>query len=279
MSEKCFFIEGRGGIYIYHFIVLNLGALYNIENGIYTRYTDSITLKNFNVKYECEKICNFPINVIICIDNDLYELNEWQKNIIEHLKHKINLVKYEDLYKYDIISSYGIMNRNIPYCDNPNEIFPYLRKLFLFESPNYQIQKNKRIYITRKGSEKYHNGKQKRICYNEDELVSMLQKYKFDIIKLDDYNIKDKIFIFQTSEIIISSHSGSLTCCLFANENTKILEILNKGERTPNGHYKLICETLNINYKRYTNIKEDKLGNFNINVNDFETYINNNYTL
>jgi len=34
MKETIFYLEGRGGMYLYHFIVYNLGGLYYIINNI-----------------------------------------------------------------------------------------------------------------------------------------------------------------------------------------------------------------------------------------------------
>ena len=45
----------------------------------------------------------------------------------------------------------------------------------------------------------------------------MLQKHNFEYIQLEDFSLSNKIKIFMESEIIVSSHSGSLTFTLFAN--------------------------------------------------------------
>jgi capsular polysaccharide biosynthesis protein len=78
------------------------------------------------------------------------------------------------------------------------------------------------------------------------------------------------------SELIISSHSGSLTLTMFANKNCKVLEILKEGTYGFNhSHYINICKIADINYNRYSNINEDYNGNFNINLVDFEKYLLN----
>jgi capsular polysaccharide biosynthesis protein len=103
-----------------------------------------------------------------------------------------------------------------------------------------------------------------------------LRKYNFDFIQLEEYNTNEKIKLFMESEVIVSSHSGSLTFTLFADKNAKIIEILNQGTRGfPHHHYISICNTLNLRYNRYSHINEDVNGNFNINVNDFEKYLLN----
>lgn len=82
------------------------------------------------------------------------------------------------------------------------------------------------------------------------------------------------------SEIILSSHSGSLTFSLFANKNAKIIEILNQGTQGfCNSHYIDLYSTLGLNYYRYRNISEDYNGNFELDVNKFEEYLINNINI
>lgn len=115
----------------------------------------------------------------------------------------------------------------------------------------------------------------KRYILNENEFFESLKKFNFELIQLEDYSTQDKIKIFMESELIISSHSGSLTFSLFADKKTNIIEILNKGTLGgfPHDHYSNICKILNLNYNRYSNINEDCNGNFNINVDDFEIFL------
>jgi capsular polysaccharide biosynthesis protein len=88
--------------------------------------------------------------------------------------------------------------------------------------------------------------------------------------------MNEKIKLFMESEVIVSSHSGSLTLTLFANKNAKVIEVLNQGiAGCAHHHYTSICNTLNLKYNRYSNIVEDTNGNFNINVADFEKYLLN----
>jgi capsular polysaccharide biosynthesis protein len=78
------------------------------------------------------------------------------------------------------------------------------------------------------------------------------------------------------ADIIISSHGSGLTFSLFCNNNTIIIEILNKGTSGfPCNHILNICNIIKIPYYRYTNIKEDRNGNFNLNFNEFDPFLIN----
>jgi len=255
MKQTIFYLEERGGMYLYHFFVLNLGGLYYIIN------------QNYNVRGPTTSI-TYPIKIY------MKDVLPFQREAFEIIKDKFELVDDDELQKitdYEIVSIYGETCIN-GYSDNCN-IFPFLRQLFL-ERMNYNVIKGKRIFITRKNSESQHYGVLKRMILNENELLKVLDKYGFQYIQLENLNTYDKIKLFMESEMIVSSHSGSLTFSLFVNQKTKIIEILNKGTSGfLHDHYLNISNKLNLNFNRYNNIIEDSNGNFSLNLIDFEKYL------
>ena len=271
MKQTIFYLEGRGGMYLYHFFVYNLGGLLYIINKKY-----NIRIPNTSALLEDKsKIVSAPTTEIqFPIKIHMKDVLPFQREAFEIIKEKFELVENLDtLSDYEIVSIYGETCKKNPYSDNPQFIFSFLRNLF-HEKCNHQLIKGKRIFITRKNSESQHNGVLKRYILNEPELNKILNKYKFEFIQLEDYNTNDKIKLFMESDVILSSHSGSLTFSLFSNKNTKIIEILNNGTQGfPHDHYINICSVLGLNYNRYSNINEDKNGNFNINVIEFEKYL------
>lgn len=77
------------------------------------------------------------------------------------------------------------------------------------------------------------------------------------------------------SELVISAHSGALTMSLFLNENSKLIEIVKEGTRGfQHCHYIDMCKTLGLNYNRYDDIVEDENGNFILNFDKFEIFLN-----
>lgn len=273
MKETIFYLEGRGGMYLYHFFIYNLGGLYYILNKNYSCRNisngGSILLENKDkiVKYPTTEI-KFPIKIY------MKNILPFQKEVFEIIKDKFELVDNLDLFEdYEIVSIFG-ETCNTKLCDNPNIIFPFIRNLFL-ENMKYDIIPGKRIFITRKNSESYHSGVLKRYILNENEIMEKLKEYNFEFIQLEDYSVYDKIKLFMQSETIISSHSGCLTLLLFANYKTNVIEILNKGTvGFYHNHYIDICNTLGLKYNRYTNIDEDRNGNFNLNFDEFKIFLN-----
>ena len=256
MKETIFYLEERGGLWLYHFFVLNLGGLYYIlheNNKIISRPSNKI---------------QYPIKIY------MQNVLPFQREAFEIIKEKFELI--EDLSKiqdYEVVSIYGETCDTNPYSDHSEEIFPFIRSLFL-EKINFNIIPGKRIFITRKNSETYHYGVIKLYIKNELELCEKLSKYGFEYVQLENYNTHDKIKLFMESEVIISSHSSALCLTLFSNKNCKIIELLNKGDPgVVNGHYKNIACHLGLNYNRFSDIDEDSLGNFNIDCYNFEEYL------
>jgi capsular polysaccharide biosynthesis protein len=277
MPETIFYLEGRGGQYIYHFFMLNLGGLYYILNNQYNIRggpNTSVLLE------DTSKVVNSPSNPIIFpIKIYMKDILPFQREAFEIIKDKFELIeKLPTNSDYEIVSIYGepiSEDSSNHICKNATHIYPFIRNLFS-DNLQYNMIQKKRIFITRKKSECQHNGTLKRGIINENEVISTLNKYNFDYVQLEDYTTHEKIKLFMESEIILSSHSGGLTFSAFANKNAKIIEILNNGTSGfTHTHYIDLCTTLGLNYYRYSDITEDCNGNFNLDVNKFENYLQN----
>jgi DNA-directed RNA polymerase subunit H (RpoH/RPB5) len=273
MKETIFYLEGRGGIYLYHFYIYNLTSLYFILNNIYNvRGLPDTSVLLENKSKNVDKPSNelvFPIKIY------MKDILPFQLETFEIIKDKFELIdKLPTNTDYEIVSLYGD-NCDNSLGDHRSVFIPFIRNLF-FEKMNFKMIKGKYIYITRKNSESQHQGVLKRYILNENEFKNILQKYNIELIQLEELSVFEKIKLFMESELIISSHSGCLTYLTFSNINCNVIEILNKGENNiPNNHYIEICNYVGINYNRYNNIEEDLYGNFNLNLLEFEKYLLN----
>ena len=63
---------------------------------------------------------------------------------------------------------------------------------------------------------------------NEEEVKSYLSSMGFEIIRLSDYSFKDQVSIFNSAEIIIGLHGAGFANIVFAQKNTKIIELKSK---------------------------------------------------
>jgi hypothetical protein len=273
MKETIFYLEGRGGMYLYHFFIYNLGGLYYIMNNVYNnrgKHNSSVLFDDIS------KITDIPHNISNPIKIHMKNVLPFQREAFDIIKDKFELI--EDLSRiqdYEIVSIYGETCVKDDYSDNPTIIFPFLRNLFL-ERCNFKMIKGKRIYITRKLSESQHSGILRRYMLNENEFMENMKKYNVEFIQLENYNTLEKIKLFMESETIISTHSSCLTLLLFANKNCNIIEICNKGTigTIQHNHYVNISNIIGLNYNKYSNIAEDDNGNFILNLDEFETFLN-----
>jgi len=272
-KQTIFYLEGRGGMYLFHFFVFNIGSLYYILDNNYSirgEPNTSVLLDDQSkIVEKPTTVLEYPYKIY------MKDISPFQKEAFEIIKDKFELI--EDLHTlndYEIVSMYGELCVKTGTCDNRNVIYPFLRNLFIEQFPNTKMIKGKRIFITRKNSENQHNGVLKRSILNESDVIQMLKKYNFEFIQLEEYSISEKIKLFMESETILSSNSVSLTLTLFTNKNAKIIEILNNGTTGfSHTHYIEIAQTLGLNYTRYSNIHEDYNGNFNLNINEFEPFL------
>jgi len=268
MKSTIFYLEGRGGCWIFHFFIYNLGGLFYILDKKYDiRNTDSVLLKDKSkIVNEPTTEITFPIKIY------MEDVLPFQREAFEIIKDKFELIEdLNSVQNYEIVSIYGETCKNNHVNDNP-QIYHFLRNLFI-EKMHYPMIKGKRIFITRL-SNSNHNGRQLRIVLNENALINMLNKYNFEYVQLEKYTTFDKIKLFMESEIILSTHGSQLTFSLFSNTESKIIEILNKGTLGfPNNHIVHICNSLKLNYNRYSDINEDESGNCYIDVKEFEKYL------
>jgi hypothetical protein len=269
MKQTIFHLEDRKGIYIYHFIFYNLAGLYYIENKLYNikgrdcnKNGSTFPILNKVVAEPSQKII-YPIKI------HMNDIKQFHREAFEIIKDKFILVEdLNSLEDYEVVNIYGGL------CDNLNvPTTHYIRDLFIARI-NKPSNRNKRIFITRKNSEVYHNNTLKRYIFNENELMEALIKYNFEYIQLESLNFKEKIEIFMCSEIIISSHGSQLSFISLCDRNTNIIEICNNGTiGFPNDQNYNIASTLDLKYERYSKINEDRNGNFKLNIQEFTNHI------
>jgi len=268
MPETIFFLENRGGHkHLYHFVVYNLGGLYHILN------------KNYNTSSNSELFLECPSRVVPKPSNDIcFPIKIYMHNILQYHREAFDIIKDKFILldtlpkdNYEIVSLHGEPCIKDGISDNPHIVFPFLRNIFLDNIINTNTEK-KRIFITRKSYES--NMPETRHIVNENNFMSMLKKYNFEYIQLEEYAMIDKIKLFMDSEIIISSLSSALTNILFVDTTAKIIEI----SRGIHKHYEVISRIFGLNYTRYTDIIGPynnivDVDNYEVDTNKFENFL------
>jgi hypothetical protein len=249
-------LEDRGFYYIYHWFIYMLGGMRHID------------------------ISNGPVYIKIpAIETNHTHHTSITSEIIpvkfKYLHESLDIIK--DMYKYTNTTT-GNCIKIMPgeevliseTVDGKTYIF--LRDLFLSRLPRPVFDEKRYIYITRKNSHilnPAHQSKATRQILNEDEFLPDLRAIGFLILQFEDYTVKEKIDIFQKSKLIISPNSGGLVFSLFANKDTKIVEIT-PANTIQLEQYKQICSILDISYQQFTDITvvdgPPKLGNTGWNI-------------
>jgi capsular polysaccharide biosynthesis protein len=178
-----------------------------------------------------------------------------------------------------------------PYDLWEKDCYLFLRKTLL-KSELINLNSPKRLlYISRNKSHQLecNHGDRKRQILNEDEVYTILEKKGFEYIHLEDYNLFEKIKLFQDAKIIVTPNGGALTMCLFAHKDTKVIEIHHKNTIGENQYYN-ICKNVDIFIERYSNVNAIDYNNnqlfytlyvthpYNIfipDLNDFNNFIEN----
>ena len=150
MKQTIFYLEGRGGMYLYHFFIYNLGGLFYIVNKTYNNRGPN----NTSVLYEdYSKIVNEPTTEITFpIKIHMKNVLPVQREAFDMIKDKFTLVEnLETEENYEIVSIYGAIINNFNEINDSRPIYNFIRGLFT-EKCNHELTKGKRIFITRKNN-------------------------------------------------------------------------------------------------------------------------------
>lgn len=278
-KKKIYYLIDRYGQYLYHFVIFNIGALIYILNNMNCHNMGDSKAGEF--KDKTKLITNEEDKVL----EDIYPIpiymdckRKFQIEAFDIIKDKFTLIT--DISKeqnYCIKQIYGVPCTSASgfVGDDLDFFAPEIRKLFLDRIPNQIFDKNKRIFITRTGSNKFAWGKIKRCVLNEEKLIKdVLEKHNIQYIRFEDYNFEEKIRLFNSSSLILSTLGSALVFSIFANNKTKIVEMVKNGPKNEfTHHYSNLTSKLNLPYYRYSNIVEDNNGNFNVNTQDLNNYL------
>lgn len=238
MKNIIYRLENRAYNYIYHWFFLILAGLRHLEND---NEKVNVYMPWCNIQY-----CNYV------------------EESIEYFKEHFNFIfeiKSSDIQSYEWIDFHGEKLLQADTIDI--EGYKYIRNKLL-KDKLYIIQPKKYVYITRRGAENLENNNNMvhHAVVNEDKFRNILQKYGFEVIQLEHFNLEEKIRIFRESEIIVAPFGGGLTFTVLCEPTQKVIELVSPFMANDMQHYKVICNTLNIPYIRFTEV--ETLNNYNI---------------
>jgi hypothetical protein len=114
---------------------------------------------------------------------------------------------------------------------------------------------DRNIYISRQKATR-------RFVRNEIEVVTLLVRYNFEIIYLENHSFEEQIQLINSARNIVSIHGAALAMLMFANENKSVLELRSKTDSVNNMYFLLanVCR-LNYYYLLCESIENSKTAN------------------
>lgn len=109
----------------------------------------------------------------------------------------------------------------------------------LLESIN-QIEKTKRIYITRRNASR-------RTIVNEAEVCAVMQKQGFEIVDFDGLDFHSQVAISRDASVMVSLHGAALTNMIFMKPRSVVLEFVPRNEQNDKCYFTL-AGTMNLKY-------------------------------
>ena len=230
MPQTIYNVQDRGFMYIYHWICYIIAGFRRIPE------TGTSTL--IHMAYH-DKLFDYQLEMLDLI-KDKYVITRPAigDNLINHFG--------EPRAKNDTVADH-----------TDDEAYKFLRSLYLERVP-LRPYDGGMYYITRKGADKLvqNAGRVNRQILNEAEIYPDLEALGIKIIQLETLTFTEKVQLFNSARLIIGPNSGGLTCSLWANEETTVVEITPEisGQHKAD-HYKYICQGLGIKYYKYTNVR------------------------
>ncbi len=152
---------------------------------------------------------NKKTNIKIAIHrNSSIKYRKFLSSILKSLKIEFTFVFLDDDFYYFVDSEF-------PQFFNINDSIKILKK---FLNPNTNVEKSKKIYVTREDSNY-------RKIINEGDVVTLLREKGYRVINPQLYEIEEQIEIFSNAEKIIAPHGSNLANIIFCKPGTEIFEI------------------------------------------------------
>ena len=99
---------------------------------------------------------------------------------------------------------------------------------------------DERIYISRRLA-----GKRKIV--NEDELIQILQRFDFQLIRAEDLSFEDQVRVLSRARYLASNHGAGLTNMLFMRDGGSVLELRHETDYVNNCYF-ILASALGLKY-------------------------------
>ncbi len=250
-------------------VIFNYFKIYKescINDINYKRYSDGF---RFYLKYIFPKL-NFSKKPFIVITDEwtsnYYHWHAYSLKRLITLKEKgliedslIFLPKKYQKYKFVLpcLEKFGISKKQIVFLPKKSnikvkealfaiaprqhpEMFEKIRDT-LTKDANHHPGFGERIYISREGQVL-------RFIENEQEVVTLLEKYGFKKVIIDQFSYLEQISICNKAKYLIGPHGAGLTNTLFMKDGSSVLEMATDQSKSYNRDFYALSTMLGLNY-------------------------------
>ncbi|WP_299990621.1 glycosyltransferase family 61 protein [uncultured Pontibacter sp.] len=203
-----------------------------------------------------------PIKVIMRRDMAPYQF-ETLAFVLRNYPHAqvVYIGKHEKWQVDEFVLASFVANAQSGYL--PLEVADWLRHKVW---QGYGVQQNsrkRRIYISRA------KAKTRRVL-NEQELLPLLDKYGFEVVRAEEMTYQQQVQLFYEAEIVIAPHGAGLTNLLFS-EQCQVLEFHPSNQIKT--HYFLLCKALDFRYSALVGTTGDTKENYTVLVQEVEEWL------
>lgn len=199
--ENGILIGGCGSDNWFHWIVEYLPKLY-----LSNKLPKELSNYPIIVPIKCKTNKNFleSLNLFNSLKKNIYYL---KKNEFIRVK---NLIYIDDVidYPFQVKKDKRVSLKD--YSFNEKLLKEYSKKFYLFGIDNNRLKIEKsRLFLARKNSLRN---------YNQGELIRISKKYFFETIFLEDYTLKEQIYLLSQASFVIGPSGSAWTSLMFNNK-------------------------------------------------------------
>ena len=203
-----------------------------------------------------------PVRIILRRDLPAYQLQTLQFILADYPQAEVVYIgKYEKWEMEAFILPSFVSNAQSGFLPQP--VSAWLRRKIW---NGYAVQpsgRKRRIYISRAKANT-------RRLLNEAELLPILTKYGFEVIRAEELTYQQQVQLFFEAEAVVAPHGAGLTNLLFS-EQCKVLEFHPANQVKT--HYFLLCKGLGFEYSAVVGSVGDKLENYTVDVQEVEKWL------
>ena len=163
--------------------------------------------------------------------------------------------------------SFEINDLYFPSIPSPPSLHPncmrWLRDKFLKNLPKLPVTPRRRLYISRKDSN--------RQVSNEDEIFKYLASHGFEKLVMSKLSVVEQIDAFRTAEIVILPHGAAGTHLLFAPLDCRVIEL--HSPKWINNCYLSICNSLGLRYRWLIGTETDNKMSYRIHLGELTSVL------